>query len=102
MNDLNSILLEGKVVDNQLMAKQCRWVTIRSRRYFRDPDPSIGMQSRSFDIRFVCHGKEADRMDGVMAGRYVRVVGKLDQYGDIIYIEAEHIELRPPRSDESE
>jgi hypothetical protein len=80
MNDLNSVLIEGKI---SKVSKES--LTMKSCRY--DKDDNI------FETTFV--DVETTYIENARINRNVRIVGRLKMNNDKIVIEAEHIEYRP-------
>lgn len=107
MNDLNSVLLEGRIVGSAVRKVRPGEpseieFSLRTVRVKVTPKKRITCQS-VFPI--VCYGKLAESLSGELGnGRGVRVVGRIanriiveDKYGinyPQAYIEAEHVELR--------
>ena len=107
MNDLNSLLIEGEVVGNRLILPADdegirRRLNISSRRHVRVPNTSISFRTETIEISGICRGELAKHVADVKPGRKVRFVGRLAQYGSMLCIEVEHIELRPMQSDKSD
>ena len=98
MNDLNSILIEGEVVERMMVCEESCWLKIKSRRYINGDEGQL--EPRYTTMHAVLHGNQAKRLYECRPGRVVRLVGHLAQFNDTTFVEAEHVELRPERSDE--
>jgi len=105
MNDLNSIILEGTVVDDPVTITDSGKVTCRfyvgSKRYYKRNDEMVKDVST---IEVECRGKLAQTCSEILKkGRGVRICGYLKQEledfdgKDIskVYIVAENIEFKP-------
>jgi single-strand DNA-binding protein len=107
MNDLNSVLIEGKLTDNPdfcLTAEGepvCAFVIVSARYY--ETKTGIGKELNFFGIEAWGKPAEACSKQG-REGRGARVVGRLkqggwtDSKGDTlpgVFIIAEHVEFRP-------
>lgn len=101
MNNLNSVLLEGKLEKGpQLLTapegKSLCTFTIRSECYYKQGE-ELEKETSSFDIEARGHLAEVCG-DYLKKGRCVRVVGRLkqDTFRDVrVFIVAEHVEFRP-------
>jgi len=114
MNDLNSVLIEGKFVEGSLVVhgveadggvdvKKLKVVFfIKNDRYLRRADGSLGCEGTVVIVEAFGVLAESIRQ-GFEAGRLVRVVGRLvgrpEGNGacsrEYLVLEAEHIEFRP-------
>jgi single-stranded DNA-binding protein len=98
MSNLNSVLVEGVILEIQEYfenAKRCTF-TIESNRYYKTADGSSRKNTAIFTV--VVTGEMAEVCSRKNKGLGVRVVGKIDTYGDnVMFIEAEHIEYKPAK-----
>jgi len=108
MNNLNSILIEGKLVDNPRENNGLVTMTLRSIRYYKSDD---GFKKEYTDIEIETTGKLGEScLKKGKKGRGLRVVGRIAQrwYDDEgkpctkITIVAEHVEFRPDFKEESD
>jgi len=111
MNNLNSVLLEGEVVNDAIGGKTqngtfaCSF-TIQSVRYFRRDGTQIEKELSHFDIE--AEGNLGENcLKLAKEGRGIRVVGRLKEFFDgtdksnpKIIIVAEHAEFRPENNED--
>lgn len=95
MNDLNSVLIEGEVVEHMMVGEDSRWLKIRSRRYVVGDGGALEL--RYTELNAVLHGKVAERLAECRPGRVVRMVGSLAQFDNLV-MEVDHVEIRPVNS----
>jgi single-strand DNA-binding protein len=100
MNDLNSVLLEGVLIDDPVRIGNsgCNF-NIKSTRFYKVEGTPVQEVSIYAIETF---GKFADIcLTTIKKGRCVRVVGRLRQYPETknIVIFAEHIEFKSSKSD---
>ena len=94
--DLNSILIEGKLSENvALDSAGVAIVSITHRRVRKaTTEPgNIVRENWPFQVRVA--GKVAERIDGIKAGRVIRVVGRLAIARGQTVVDAEHVEIAP-------
>lgn len=98
MNNLNSILLEGTVsgkpgVNGRGETKRCSFV-VSSLRYLREEGK---VKERETRVWIIIHNPNMVKaaIENAYDGRGMRVVGRIADDGEGIYIEAEHVEYRP-------
>jgi single-stranded DNA-binding protein len=94
MNNLNSILLEGKAIDQPSVIQNLFEMVVVSTRVHKTDD---GYREEDTNISVTARGKFAESChEQYQNGRGLRVIGRIAQSKDgKIYIEAEHIEWRP-------
>ena len=95
MNELNSVLLEGHIVDAPYRAPQelyhaCRF-TLASKRFYKIDD---ALQQETGHYTVEAWGSLCDTCMELKAGRGIRVVGRLRIEHSQVIIVAEHIEMR--------
>ena len=104
MNSLNSILIEGEIVDDPVIsiASEGRTLTgfnVRSHRTVKDSDGTIALHAITVPV--LTEGRLAEVCaDYLKEGRAVRVVGRLDSLGGpldapLLHVHAEHVEFKP-------
>ena len=91
MNDLNSVLIEGIVINNATMSKDYCKFKISSNRFYKQKDE---LKRETSLITIEAYYKLAKLNNGVLKGCKIRVVGRLKQNEDEIVIIAEHVEIR--------
>lgn len=101
MNDLNSVILEGRLVKDPVSGSTTNgspycFATIASNRFYKKDDVWVE-STLYYDVR--TFGTLAENFKLAEKGRKVRVVGRLDQLRSENqhnnYITAEHIDLKP-------
>jgi len=96
MNDLNSVLLEGKIHVSPVLGllnktkRSCTLVVASSLLYKIGDTPNEELTM----VRVETTGSLAERCAGLTIGRKVRVIGRI-KFDTEIYIEAEHVEFKP-------
>jgi single-stranded DNA-binding protein len=99
MNNLNSVLVEGVILETQEYSeseKRCAF-TIESNRYYKTADGSNRKKASIFTV--VVTGEIAEVCSKKNKGLGVRVVGRIDTAeNNAVFIQAEHIEYRPEKS----
>ena len=98
MNNINSLILEGKlsnevkVFETQNGLKVAR-AKVASSRFYKNEE---GNQKEEITtVEFECYGRTADFVERKAENNIsVRVVGRLKQEGEKVFIIAEHIEFR--------
>ena len=114
MNDLNSVLLEGVLVENPKASTspdgqaRCNFIVTTVWEDMRHE----GRKTETFYFDVVVYGQLGQKcLDDLKAGRGVRVVGRLKrenstdpegEYHPEIKIVAEHVEFRPLKSERGE
>ena len=97
MNNFNSVLIEGTVVNNAKLSNiDGAFVfnfTIVSNRYFKKKG-CIDKETLLIDIEAWSKHSE-NYYNKLTKGRNLRIVGRLKQSNNNIVIEAEHIEFKP-------
>ena len=98
MNDLNSIILEGKVVEKPMFDDTGKLVSalfpISVRRTFKTSNDETLEESYKFDIE--TYGELAKACNKYCnLNRGVRVVGRLAEREGKVSVVAEHIEFKP-------
>lgn len=98
MNDLNSVLLEGEIIDDpdNISNSGCSF-NIESTRFYKNEGAPV-QEISTYEI--VTFGSLAiSCLENARKGRRVRVVGRLKQYPTTkgIVILAEHIEFKPSK-----
>jgi hypothetical protein len=90
MNQLNSILLEGKIISVE-QNKTGYFFNLESTHIYRDAEE---MKKLTLNIGVEYAGKEGAKLQ---IDSIVRVIGKFvqDDIDDTIYILADHVEVRP-------
>jgi len=93
MNDLNSVLLEGELVNDPLF--------INSKSIF---NLDVHRSGKTNIFKVICGGHLAEVCDEYLkTGRRVRAVGRLDtDESGLAYLLAEHVEFRPIRNTNEE
>ena len=98
MNDLNSVLLEGKVTaDPAPIPNGCTFSILASRLVKTDD----GQKTTTSLFPIEVTGRLAEVcQEYLKAGRGVRIVGRLcqDPEDALLFIQAEHVEFKPERS----
>ena len=102
MNSLNSLILEGKILEPTVIEMDGNKVLrffIEVERYYRKANEDVRKTSR-----FICEGygvfTEAKFMKNMIQDRGIRIVGRLKQYKtEVPYtcVVCEHIEFKPIR-----
>ena len=113
MKQLNSVIIEGKLVENvkvtQVAPVAIAQFYISTERIHKNEDGTYEKEICYFDVE--CFGKLAERLENYLKrGRGVRVVGRLKQ--DIwmngekkcsrVIVVAEHIEVKPFKEAEND
>jgi single-strand DNA-binding protein len=98
MNNLNSVLLEGKIEKEPVLlaapeGKSLCTFTIASERYHGQPE-KIETEVSSFDVEAYGHLAEVCG-EYLKTGLGVRIVGRLKQEDGGVFIVAEHVEFKP-------
>lgn len=95
-NNLNSVIVEGKITKIEKVEKAA-YFTVCTKRYFKDMNGEIHEESNYFDIEV--YGKLAESCDNLLKEDVgVRVVGRLKSIRYLqnkVVIIAEHIEAKP-------
>jgi single-stranded DNA-binding protein len=94
-NDLNSVLIEGKLPEDAMPSgkgKQDCTFFIHSSRLYKEGDE---LKEELTSVGVVTTGELADRCRSLKTGRIVRVVGRLSADEACLYIQADHVEFRP-------
>lgn len=81
-NDLNSVILEGEIVEVHAV----RFVIASVRRTRKDDQKATEVLNITVSL--------PKEMTNLKVGQEVRVVGRIAQYEGVICIRAEHLELR--------
>ena len=93
MNDLNSVLIEGKVVGIKELSPEKIRFTISSQRFHKEPgDSEIKKEVHFFDI--AGKGRLALFCENLKPDTRVRIVGRMIQKDNMVLILAEHIEIK--------
>ena len=88
MNNLNSILMEGKLTEDAKLIDNVTYFTIESVRYYKEDDETL-RETSTFNIKM--KGKFFSTLE---ADRNVRCVGRLKQTDNGVIIICEHIEIK--------
>lgn len=98
MNDLNSIIIEGEVIDKPKMDSGVCTFRVKSKRLFKSKDGQPMEEVSVFPTE--SHSKLAEACEKHLSeGRSIRVVGRLKSPdGCIFTVVAEHVEFKPMRS----
>ena len=98
MNDLNSIIFEGKASQIKSMSEMGITFTIfsvTSKRFIKVDDETMPIPEET-TARVRTGGRLAESCAKMLHdGKGVRVVGRLAMHGDRIVIVAEHVEFKP-------
>lgn len=100
MNNLNSVLLEGKIEKGPSLltapeGKSLCTFTISSARFYKQGEDRK-IETSLFDVE--AHGRLAEVCgEYLKAGREVRVVGRLREEDSRVFINAEHVEFKPAK-----
>lgn len=91
MNNLNSLIIEGSVVRTS-REKEVFYFTLKTERTYKVND-EVKTEVSCFDV--MAYGKLADLCESrCEQGDNARVVGRLKQKGERVFILAEHVEVR--------
>ena len=99
MNNLNSVLLEGELVEDPVLAYTKRGSAfttfiIKTRRFYETEEGDKATEESNFQIH--TYNRQAEVCQEYLhAGRGVRVVGRLKQTGGGVTVIAEHVEFKP-------
>lgn len=88
MNTLNSLIIEGNVVNGE-WEKDVFKFTLGSTRFYKDSNGNEDSETSFFEVR--CYGKLAERFQN---GTKLRIVGRLKSEGKKVFIVAEYIEIK--------
>lgn len=92
MNQLNSILLEGKVVDRKILSKDHETEIVRY-------TVENIRENETFAIDAYAYGSLAEKaIPNIKNGMTIRVLGALASMEGGLFIKAQHIEFRRPRN----
>lgn len=97
MNDLNSVLIEGRALRSAEWVDENRsMMRISSVRY----EPGNPTKSKDVWVDVYCSGNLAGRcVDLMREGRRMRVVGRIDMEENDLIVVAEHVEFCPFRNE---
>ena len=98
MNNLNQILIEGKVSDVVVETGSEFTFFIMSCRYIRNEDKNAQatFEEKSVVFKIRTYAELAKHCSlNLKAGREVRIIGRLDRDGNDFYIVADHVIYKP-------